>query len=502
MEKGGAVAASWRVLYWIACALLVSCAKKEISEAPARGTTVLAPVTRSSTVSARASLPFSELAAQVNGQAPTHFSKNGRERACTRIGPKGDTPFGSYDLTTEVCEDIDYTINVERDGPITIGRGPTPNTIRLTMPVRFDGHAGFVGFVAELTKLHRKNFDGAITARADLSMDVDQGWCPKIDITTDFDWRDKARIEIIGGVWIPIADQVSGGLRDALGNLADSLKSSIDCERVQKEVSKVWASYSFPVSLPAAGPAYINVDPEGLGFSGFEVAEDQMSLLVQARAKIDVATSPLVAEPRPLPPLERVPLASGQINLSVPLRSSYEPLVAGVSTAIKGKEFSAKSPRGTVSVRINGVTIYPSREKLVVGMNFVADLPRSLFDVSGDVFLSARPVVVPGGQVIALEDVQFARILDNDLWNNLSVVFESRIKEEITRAAVLDLTGLTEQAKVVIASGLTKVQNQSGLKIQLGDQRIGIRRIVPAENELFVEANYMATATAVLGSKP
>ena len=115
-------------------------------------------------------------------------------------------------------------------------------------------------------------------------------------------------------------------------------------------------------------------------------------------------------------------------------------------------------------------------------------------------FLSGVPTVDSTGQVISVKNMQFTRILDNDLWNMLSAIFETQIKREIERAAVLDLSKSIEQSKAAISTELSKVQTQSGVNIELNNQNIGIRQIVPADKELFVEAYYEATAVATVAS--
>lgn len=481
---------------------LAACSRKELSEAPERGTILLTPNTQESILTAKVVIPFSELAAQANKQAPTQFSKSGREHPCTRVGPKGDLPFGgSFDWTTEICTDVDYSINVRREGDISISRGTQPNIVRVTLPIKFDGQVGLTGFIAEATGLHRKNFDGAISARTDLSLDVGADWCPKIGVSTDFGWREKARIEIVSGVWIPIADQVSGNLRDTLTTVTNSVRESISCDRIKAEVAKVWVPMSFPVAVPTAGNVYVNVDPTGIGLSGLGVMDNRVEFALQVRAKVDVALSSLPSAVKLLPALERMPLVPGQITLLVPLRASYEPLVVGLSEAVKDKEFSSDTHAGKVSIKIESITVYPSKENLVVGVSFKADIPGRWLDTSGQVYLFGKPMVEPKGNLISLKNIQFARILDNDVWNRVSAVFETKIKKEIVRAATVDLSAPIAQAKTAITMEMEKLQPQSGVTIELNGQTLGIRQIVPAEKELFVEVSYQATAIAKINRK-
>lgn len=471
----------------------------KLSEVPEKGTKPFSPATEESIIAAKLSIPFAELNKIANQQTPVSFEKKDRIHYCQKHGPY-DPKLG-IDLRVDVCLDIDYEINVLRNGNLSISRGPSPDSIWITLPIKFDGAAGFVGDLARLLGLNRKNFNGAITAIAHLTLDIRQDWCPIITISTDFNWNQKAKVEIISGVWIPIDDKLSGPLQDALKNTAESLKASISCDRIKSDVSKIWSTQSFPVSIPSAGNVYINVEPVGLGFSGLNVTDTQVDFALQVKSKIDVSTSAAKGVQKPLPPLERVPVSPGKIALSVPFRVAYEPLVSALSSAVKDKEFSSDTAAGKVSVKINDLIVYPSKDNLVVGVSFKADLPKSLFDTSGWIYLYGRPLVDSTGQVISITNIQFSRILDNDLWNAISAIFKDQIKTKIENTAKVDLAPKFEQAKAAITNELTKAQQQSGVQINLANQKIGIRQIVPADKELMIETVYEAVATATLAPK-
>jgi hypothetical protein len=64
-----------------------------------------------------------------------------------------------------------YGYTVRRDGAITVRQNG--DRVRITVPISASGNAGLRGDGAKLLKLHKKNFDGSLTAFLDVRFDVD-----------------------------------------------------------------------------------------------------------------------------------------------------------------------------------------------------------------------------------------------------------------------------------------------------------------------------------------
>ena len=103
-----------------------------------------------------------------------------------------------------VCQDVDYRVAIHRDGPVTISAAPSGSALRISVPITVSGEAGFSGDVAKAVALDRKSFRGSILAFADVTADLGSDWCPKVQVTPDFIWRDKAQLEVAGKFWITI----------------------------------------------------------------------------------------------------------------------------------------------------------------------------------------------------------------------------------------------------------------------------------------------------------
>jgi hypothetical protein len=465
-----------------------------LSQVPKAGTSQLVPKQQTSTVKAQVVVPFAKLNEVANTAAPSTFSKGGRERPCRRIGPRGDLPFGgSYDLTTNVCMNVDYNVNVRR-GDVTIVPGVQPGSLRVAVPIHFDGAAGFSGDLARLLALHRKSFNGAVQAWVDLQADVGGDWCPKLTGRAAYSWITPARVEIVQGVWLPVANLLDGELSSRLDSLTNALQGAVGCQTVRDEAAKAWSVRSVPLPVFNGVQAHLNIEPVSVGFSGLQVLADRLELAFQAQAKVAVSDAPVEQRPMSLPPLQRIENEPGRIQVALPLQLAYEPLTRALNGTLKDKIFASDTPAGRVKVKLRGLHVYPSGEDLVVGMSFEADVPGRWLDVSGEVFLYGRPTLDAAGQVVSIKDLRFSRIVDNDLWSLLSMVFESDVRKAIASQARFDLAPSFNSAKEMLGQQLREMHRREGVSIDLGRPRIAVGQIVPADNALVVEALFESDA--------
>lgn len=482
---------------------LAGCGSKELTEAPPKGSATLTLATPESSVAAKAAITYARLAAEANKAAPANYTKSDRARPCVRVGPKGDLPFGgSYDWTTEVCQDVDYHINVERTGPVTVVKGPVPGTARASVEVKFSGQAGFSGDLAKFLGLDKKNFDGSFVGYVDIGVQVGPDWCPKLIATPGFDWRNKARLEVMHKWNIDVSGKLGPEMQKQLETMRDQLVGALDCAKVKAEVGKVFAQQAFPIAIPNNGNVYVNVDPVSIGFSGITATDTALELALMVTAKVAVATVAGPTAPKPLPPLAQVPLAPSKISLAVPLRASYERLNAAIAPVVKDKTFAAETPAGKVSVTVHEVDVYPSKDKVAVRVKFAADTPASWFDTKGNAYLAAKPVVEKNGMIITLTDLQFSRAVDSALWTVVSAIFEKDIKGAIATAARVDLAGPIEQGKVALMAQLAELQRKSGVAVVLTDTAITAGPIVPTDSELVAEVRFESVANVTIAEAP
>lgn len=384
-----------------------------------------------------------------------------------------------------------YEYTVRRDGTIAVRQNG--DRVRVTVPISASGNAGLRGDGAKVLKLHKKDFDGSLTAFLDVSFDVDKKWCPTATVAISHEWRTEARIEVIDNVYVNLASQADKLLADLKQDAQQKLNELLDCNKLRGRIAPHWRPYSFPLSLPQGQGAYVNVTPKEVSLSGMKAEADRIS--VAARLTVDAAIAATLTKtaPLPLPELGRANGDGGIVTVAMPVSATFEQLMQGARAELLGKTFTLDVGGKPGSVRFQEVEIFPSGDRVAVGLRFAADIPGRLFSVSGTLYAAARPEVSPDGLVLSLADVQFGRILDNELWNVLSVLFEGEIKELLTRNTRFDLRAQASDLGALLVSTLQDPATIPGLKLQVQSPKLSV-------DTIYVEATQL-TAIVRIGTK-
>jgi hypothetical protein len=308
--------------------------------------------------------------------------------------------------TQNLCSDIDYSASIRREGDVVVSQNGA--ALRFSVPVRADGGVGFAGDLAKVLKLDRKNFRGALTAIVDVRMDIDENWCPTIQVTPDFSWREKAQLEVAGKFWIDIDAQAGDAIKKAMNDAAQKLPSLVTCDQIKQLVLPIWHEYTVPLPAFAGQTGKVILTPQRVGFSGltFTPTGAQLALMLTAQSEIQVlplkpeeaasaaapdrslsklkkAAAPLtpasasaVAGILPLPKLERIPAQQNKLKLAVPITVTYGSLQDLARNAIIDKTFEGTAGATRASVTVKEVKTYPSNDRLVVGVRFESKISK------------------------------------------------------------------------------------------------------------------------------
>ena len=254
---------------------------------------------------------------------------------------------------------------------------------------------------------------------------------------------------------------------------------------MRREVEKTWRAYTLPLSAKDATPLWAHIVPSSIGTSGLIVANDGARIEIRLKARTEISTdqSPKVALPQ-LPPLEHVPDTPGRLAIILPVRLNYGVLAAAVQAEIGDKPFTAHVAGEDMTLMVRDVLAYPSGDRVALGLTFEARVSGRLFDVSGKMFLTAKPVVENDGTLISLANVEFARQLDNPLWNLVSVLLEEKIEKTLAEKAHLDLTAQINNEIAALKASLADPETFQSVRITVQDVKAGIDAIVPEAREL------------------
>ncbi len=464
---------------------------RKLSEAPPRSASLPAPDVPTSLLAVRITLPYDRLAAAAEVAAPQSYSGSGNgPDVCASVGPKG---FG-IDLSTKICAGTKYDFNAMR-GPIALSAGPG-NSIRVSIPLKVEGHGGFRGDGARLLSLDAKSFEASANAFADITLALTRDWCPQVQVAANFSNLD-ARVEIVSRAWIGVSDLIGDSVRQQIHKMGEQLAGAVKCEEVRSAAQKVWIPRSFPVSLPGdAQPLYVNLEPLSFGFSGIKTTTTAAYLLLTLSAHVSITDAAIPMVSTPLPPAQTIPLTSGALELAVPLRVSYESIEKHAMSAVAGMPLSLQTPVGTASIRIDKITTYPSDGRIAIGAHVAIALPDRLFGTRGWVYLTARPVVSSDGTGVRFEDLSYSRLLDNELGWGLTLLLDGEIRRRLSALGQVEFGDTIATTEGILKSALA---NRAGeFSLDIGEPTLRLRRIIPGRDALFVEGLLRSGADAVL----
>ncbi|MGV2125515.1 DUF4403 family protein [Agrobacterium vitis] len=411
------------------------------------------------------------------------------------------------------CLTVNWLVNYDVNGRISVSRDG--DKVRITVPGKFNGHAGFGGEIAKALKLDKKDFNGAFTASVSASLALDPHFCPVVipgDVS--FGWENEGRVEMIGrsdiklfgikfgsfGPWnLEIGRHFNGEIRDALRNALTNATNAIPCDKIQAELKEIWRNYAVPVSIENAPPLFINIEPNALGTSGVIAEDASVRVVARIAANVNVSTIKGSEDLKPdLPVHTEVMSDDGSLDVAIPLRMPYDVMRSQALKAIGDAPFSVRSDAGEISVKVDDLEIFPSNENLAVGVHFSADLPWHLFDASGVVWITGKPVVEDNGKVVRLENLKVTRQIDNSLWELLSVAFQDVLHAKITEAAIYNLTPLADTAIKNVREAISDPSKTGNVHFELLEADISLGEIVPEEDVLNVEGKVKARWNASL----
>ncbi len=469
------------VIFYIGSAVLLlsACGRSDISERPPvdNGAAMTPIDIQPSTIGALVTIPLERAIQAANEALPRTYGQDWQN------GPDAVRGIGTK-----------YKYNVAR-GDITIA--PVgKNAVKLSVDVSIDGQGGFRGDGARLFALDAKNFDAAAKLDIILTPKIGQDWCPTIEVVPSYNWTKSPRVEIVSRVNVDVSGQVNDAINGKIPLIAQAVQGSINCAQFKSQLASVYGKRTFPVEVTPGQNLHFNVVPLDFAFSGFNVDTQAIRLAALLTAKVELSGAPITPTALPLPPLKTVGVsAPPRIAIAVSLRAPLALLQTEAQKIVGSKTLEGDTPAGRVKVTVSKVEIYPtSGGRVAVGIDLDAKLPGKILDTKGTIFVVGTPVK-EGKTVVRLKDPTFTRILDNDVWNMFSALFESQIRDELDKSLWYDFSGDVEKAKKALAEKLADPAAISNAKAIVDDVDIGLGRVAVNGTDLVAEALFGANVT-------
>jgi hypothetical protein len=493
----------------------VACGQKDLFKAPPRGTPPQSPAPSESltTLTLVTNIPYDVVRKVIQEQTPASVPLSGGGPAvCAQVpyvDPGGveshdkcaDVPYCDISLTRQVCGtrrqcvklpdtvrvpsigtrsqcvNYNWDATVTRDGESSVGK--SGDAVHIEIPLRIDGKAGLGGDLAKLLSLSGKSFEAHLKPAVDVGFTLGSDWCPSLSVVPTNRWVTSASVEVIGRncvgvdlgplghpevcagpVNVDLTSAADSAVQSQQGHLSAAASSAFSCDSIRSVVAAQWHAIAVPLNGATNAPLYLNITPKGFAFSGLKVDSDAMRLAVKVWATTRIESRPADPTLMALPMVSPFDAHSSRLSVGLNATVPYSVLVDAVGPAVRDKTFSSVSAAGTVKVHVDDVTIYPTANGLSLGVKIDANLPGHFLDTKGWVYLTGRPIVASSGSALTIENLSYATVVDNGLWQVIVTVFDGEIMKVLRDHSTVDLEGSISKSAEDLAAKI----NQTSIK--------------------------------------
>lgn len=376
------------------------------------------------------------------------------------------------------------------------------NTLRISVPISFNGSVGLKGALAGPTTLNKKNFDGEIQFFVNTSFSVTPDWCPKIGLNVTHSWISNPQIEIMDNVYISLTGLTDKYLKKIESDVSNLINQQVKCEMIRDIVKDKWKYYGIGLPALANGKQYqLNINPSKAALSGLKVYKDTLALYVGMKGNISFNDN-VVNTTGPLPLLENQTETASEVKAFLPLLIKYEDIEHTANKYLKDNDVVLKPDiilKQKAKVKLIEMSVYPNADEIVVGVKLKAKLPGNLLPVSGWVYLTGKPVMT-SNKKFELQDLDFSMTVDNKFYPTISTLFKPLIINEIKKQTTRDFTDSIANIKKKLLEKSNSFSHDD-IGFSINDIDFGIYDIILDKEEIAIIAEFNSKFDIFLKSK-
>lgn len=489
---------------------LAACTREVSNRAPKRGAQSIEVTGRESTITIPISARLADLEERLNQELPeTLYAVDDRFDGCipAKVAKVCPVPrvFRSgcaVDIIkTKISPEIDCTLTgaVKRGRIRLTGEG---QTVRLDMPISLSVTARGRGEIGERI---RETAEGAADVTAVARFDIDQMWNPTATVTPTYNWTDRIHVRILGQK-ITFASKVNPKIDEAISKFERTLPDQLAGLKVQENISRAWASGFSSISLNENPSVWLRFAPTELGYSGYTIADETLTLKLMARGSTETFIGPKPADPRPtaLPPLRRN-LPPAGFHFYLPVTADYAVLERLLGTQLKLGQAQVVNAGdvGPVKVTFSGVRIYNTEDgAIAVGVTLDADPQNDLFDVKGTVWLTAKPVVDNRTRRISIASLGLASETNQKGFDLLVAILQAPVINNAIKSQLAYDFDVQYVEALARANSLLKRQISPEIYLHGEVDEVAVERITATPQGLFLGLDVTGTGELRYGVLP
>lgn len=406
---------------FISLVLLAGCTVIDITKRPERQHEALPVASLESQLALSANINLQKVQSDFNNSLPSPIAKfNGKKSGCWKENILG----------IPVSVGCKWKGEVQKRGAATISG--SNQSLNFAMPL----HAW--------VKVRPKNLDIVrttvrtdFTVTANASPRLNPDWSLVLNLATDFKWDKRPEIRLFKIIPIRISGLVEPKIREQLKKVEEQIKTEIRSLDIRGKAMQAWEKAHAPIKLSSDQEIWLRLKPKSVRFSGIHTQNNILAANVSMNADMEtiLGERPDAFSSSPLPKLGERDQESGPFLVRLPIVLKYEAFKKEIEKVLRvGQKWAPIQDKPTHYVTVQEVEVYPFKENIVVGINFIADLPDDWMDTRGKVYFGGKPVIDNEQRIMRVENFDFTRTTDNVLINLASLLFRERIKSELSSA--------------------------------------------------------------------
>jgi len=482
-----------------------------LSERPQRSASASEFDSQTSTIAPSIDVTYKALGEAANTAADAFAGPaSGRARiGCQHVGLGGSAPIRV--TLFNGCADYDWRINAARNGGIRFMRAG--DGIEVDIPVKFTGDGNFVGELSKAIQTPPTPFNGSFVVSISGMIRVGKDFCPRIEQgQAHFSWETPPDIEVVGhtclelghdlkaclGPWkFPAGKMMTGQINHALQGQIDQINKKIPCDQIRNQLQQIWKTWSIPLPITNP-PIYVALEPKALSVPGVIATDDGIRLIARLDATTAVSANkpPSLPQP-PLPENDSVNGPTGRFSLAIPLPIPYPALGEAGAERLKRKPIRA----GGAAITPLGIEMFPSNDRLAVGVTFRADVHGPMRGKTGTVWFTANPTIDNNGHAVRLSNLTMTSKTNSRLWPAVAAPVNRELPKTIGATYGYDFSWLVSDAKTKLDQAIANPKNTANVKVNLSNDDLHLGRTAMLPQNFIIEGLFNADVTAtVLGA--
>lgn len=392
----------------------------DITERPPRQATPFAAEPLESRIVVSANVDLHDIQAALNDSTPNSVAFSGRKSGCYR----------DRILGVRVSVGCNWSGEIAKRGNATISGSGRQLLVAAPLRARVTVRTNRFGI--------QETAHAELTATASAAPRLAPDWSLEVNLTTDFRWDRRPEMRILFDL-IPISlGSVAEPLvRAELAKLEQQIDAEVENLNMRAGVATAWSTIHEPLRLSSDPEVWLRIGPQAVYFSGVRTENNVMhaSVAVSVLAETVLGERPDALPRLPLPAVEGRPDEDGKFLVRLPILLEYDALREELGELLRlGQKWAPVPERPHHNLTVEDIEVYPSGDSVVVGVRFVADLPRKWLDARGVVYFTGRLVVDDEARIVRVEELDFTATTDNTLLNTALLLFDERIVSQLSAA--------------------------------------------------------------------